>query len=176
MNKLFNIFTPLVTIACLAVFKNIWNFKRYLKNKSNTSDILVKAYNYYFHRYGAWIGYRSELSQSVIFPHGYYGIFISNNAVVKDNVVIFQQVTIGSNTIDLNLKKAQRHSPIVEKNCYIGAGAKIIGGITVEENCRIGANAVVFEDVPSNSVVVVEKTRIIKKKERLDNKFYPLNV
>lgn len=172
MTKIINLFIPVITLICLVIFKNIWNFKNYLKSKKNPNKILLRAYEYYFHKYGAFIGYRSEISTNIIFPHGYYGIFISNDAVLEDNIVIFQHVTIGSNTIDLNLKRSTFHSPIVGKDCYIGAGAKIIGGVKIGANCRVGANAVVYKDVPQNSVVVVSHTRIIQKEEKLDNRFF----
>jgi len=63
-------------------------------------------------------------------------------------------------------------APKIGDNCYIGAGAKIIGNIVVGNNVRIGANAVVVEDIPDNSVVVMEKPRIIQKEEILDNRFF----
>ena len=61
-------------------------------------------------------------------------------------------------------------SPHIGNNVYIGAGAKIIGGITVGDNCRIGANAVVYEDMPPNSVAVCAPTRILQKGQ-LDNTY-----
>ena len=51
---------------------------------------------------------------------------------------------------------------------------KIIGAIKIGNNCRIGANAVVYEDMPDNSVAVCAPTKIIHKKEKLDNRFYVL--
>ena len=55
---------------------------------------------------------------------------------------------------------------------YIGAGAKIIGSVTVGNNVRIGANTVVYEDVPANCVVISGKPRNLRRESRLDNKFY----
>ena len=63
-------------------------------------------------------------------------------------------------------------APTIGNNCYIGAGAKIIGGITVGNNCRIGANAVVTENVPDNCTVVSSKIRIIEHQYDLDNRFF----
>jgi len=58
------------------------------------------------------------------FPHGAYGIFISGGAEIGANAVIFQQVTIGSNTLpDSN----GRGAPRLGDDCYIGAGAKLVG-------------------------------------------------
>jgi len=70
------------------------------------------------------------------------------------------------------LKKSNFHSPIIGSNCYIGSGAKIIGGVKIGTNCRVGANAVVYTDIPQNSVAVASHTRVIQKKEKLDNRFF----
>ena len=48
-------------------------------------------------------------------------------------------------------------------NVFIGAGAKIIGGVTIGDNVKIGANCIIVEDIPSNSTVVMPKPRIIIK-------------
>ncbi|WP_285959077.1 serine O-acetyltransferase [Thomasclavelia spiroformis] len=87
-----------------------------------------------------------------IFPHGLYGIIISKNAKIGKNCTIFHQVTIG---------EGKDGAPCIGNNCYIGAGAKIIGKIKIGNNVKIGANCVVIEDIPDNSIVVLEKTRII---------------
>lgn len=54
---------------------------------------------------------------------------------------------------------------------YIGAGAKIIGGITIGNDVRIGANCIVTDDIPANSTVVMEKPRVITYAEPRDNTF-----
>lgn len=69
----------------------------------------------------------------------------------------------------------QQGSPHIGDRCYIGAGAKIIGDITVGENCRIGANAVVVQDIHDNATVVLQKPRVICHEEQRDNHFYCLN-
>ena len=92
-------------------------------------------------------------------PHGLSGIWISKNAKIGKNCTIFQQVTIGANTFKESSKFG---SPTIGDNCYIGAGAKIIGNIIIGDNVKIGANAVVTEDIPSNSTVVLSKSRIIQ--------------
>ena len=54
-------------------------------------------------------------------------------------------------------------SPVLGNNVYIGAGAKIIGGITIGNNVKIGAGSVVVKNVPDNCTVVGNPARIIKK-------------
>ena len=83
--------------------------------------------------------------------------------------MIFQQVTIGSNTL---IDADDAGAPTIGDNCYIGAGAKIIGSVRVGDNCRIGANAVVYKDVPPNSTVVSGEMRIIPHEKIKDNHFY----
>ena len=90
------------------------------------------------------------------FPHGIRGIFVSCRAVIGKNAVIFHQVTIG---------EGKGGAPQIGDNCYIGAGAKIIGNIKIGNNVKIGAGCVVVTDIPDNCTVVMEKPRIIVRKE-----------
>lgn len=100
-------------------------------------------------------------------PHGLTGIHISARARIGTGCTILQGVTIGSNTF---ADSKNSGFPVIGNNVFIGAGAKIIGGITVGDNVRIGANCIVVEDVPANSVVVMNKPRIISK-PLINNKF-----
>lgn len=80
--------------------------------------------------------------------HG-MGVVIGETAEIGECVTLYHGVTLGGTS----LNKGKRH-PTLEDNVVVGAGAKILGAITVGENSRIGANAVVVRPVPSNSVVV----------------------
>lgn len=142
------------------------------KIKSDSSTLLRPFYNFWFRLYleerNSYIGKGAIFRGEPCFPHGITGIFISGGAEVGCNAVIFQHVTIGSNTL---LGSAKRGAPIIGNNCYIGAGAKIIGNIRIGDNVRIGANCVVVSDIPNNCVVVLDKPRIIQK-DLLDNRYY----
>ena len=92
------------------------------------------------------ISYYAHIGNKVILPHP-LGIVIGKNVTIGDNVVIFQQVTLGSHG---KINKELSY-PIVEDNVKIYAGAKIIGGVRIGSNSIIGANAVVNIDVPANS-------------------------
>ena len=122
----------------------------------------MKSFIYYscLSGYGSWIGIESKIENVPVFPHGMYGIFVSDGAEIGKNAVIFQQVTIGSNTLADSRKQG---SPVIGDNVYIGSGAKIIGNIRIGNNVRIGANCIVVEDIEDNSVVVMNKPRIIKR-------------
>lgn len=140
-----------------------------LKNSAKKNRILNILYSYVISSFNSYIGKNSQFSSEPNFPHGIKGIFISGGSIIGNNVTIFQGVTIGSNTlIDSN----GMGSPIIGDNCYIGAGAKIIGNIRIGKNCRIGANAVVVQDCPDNSLVVNPKSVVIPRKKVMDNSFY----
>jgi serine O-acetyltransferase len=123
-------------------------------------------------RKGSYIGSGAKFAGKPTFPHGITGIFISSGAKIGKNAVIFHQVTIGSNTLGDSKHKG---APIIGDNCYIGAGAKIIGNVKIGNNVRIGANAVVVKDVPDNCVVVNQPSRIIRKEEPLVNDYTSFN-
>lgn len=122
----------------------------------------------YLEHYGAWIGLKAEISHPIHLPHGLFGIFISNSAKIGKDVVLFQQVCIGSNTI---IGSKKNGAPTIEDNVYVGVGAKIIGNITVGRNSRIGANCILVKSTPPNSVSVLKNIETIVRDTELDNTF-----
>ncbi len=115
-----------------------------------------------------FIGLNADIKDIPVIPHGLNGIHISSLATIGRNVTIFQQVTIGSNTLRGHVHFG---SPIIGDNVYIGAGAKIIGRIRIGDNCRIGANTVVVKDMAPDTIAVLSPTRFIKSDKVLDNEF-----
>ena len=89
------------------------------------------------------------------------GVVIGATAIVEDDVLIYQGVTLGGVSLD----KGKRH-PTVKSNTVIGSGAKVLGNITIGRNSKIGANSVVVCDVPDNSTAVGVPAKIIRR----DNK------
>ncbi len=89
--------------------------------------------------------------------HG-MGVVIGETAVVGDNVLLYQGVTLGGT----GLEKGKRH-PTIGNNVVIGGGAKVLGNINIGSNSYIGANAVVIKDVPPNSTVVGVPGRITRQ-------------
>ena len=116
----------------------------------------------------AFIPLGSSFDESPNFPHGLCGIFISGGAKIGKGCIIFHQVTIGSNTLS---DTKHPGAPTIGNNVYIGAGAKIIGGICIGDNVRIGANCVVTKDIPANSTVVLPSPRVIAHDAARDNDF-----
>ena len=86
------------------------------------------------------------------------GVVIGETAVVGDDVTIYQGVTLGGTS----LEAGKRH-PTVGDRVTIGAGAKVLGPVTVGSGSRIGANAVVVRDVPPDSVVVGVPGQVIAR-------------
>ncbi|MCE2928095.1 MAG: serine O-acetyltransferase [Candidatus Caenarcaniphilales bacterium] len=109
----------------------------------------------------------AQIGKNFFIDHG-YGVVIGETAIVGDDVTIYQGVTLGG----VSTKKEKRH-PTLGSNIVVGAGAKILGNITIGDYVQIGANSVVVKDVPSNSTVVGIPGRIVKMngeiKETIDN-------
>lgn len=162
---LFALAHPLLRVYIRLRFGDYWALKKYLQG--HPSGMLKYAYEKYFMKYGSFVGIGSKIAGKPYFPHGCVGVFISNDAVIGKDAVIFQQVTVGSNTLPGTRRPG---APVIGDGVYIGAGAKIIGAVTIGDRCRIGANAVVYQDMPPHCVAVCAPTRIIQK-EDLDNTF-----
>ncbi|WP_319609277.1 serine O-acetyltransferase [Oceaniferula marina] len=96
-----------------------------------------------------------RLPKSTYLPHP-YGIVIHSNSQIGEGVVINHQVTLGGR--DLTAE-----SPNIGDRVYIGAGAKILGGISIGEGASIGANAVVTKDVPAGVTVVGANRHLSKE-------------
>ncbi len=99
----------------------------------------------------------AKIGKGFFIDHG-MGVVIGETAIIGDNVLLYQGVTLGGT----GLEKGKRH-PTIGNNVVIGTGAKILGNITVGDNSYIGANAVVIKDVPPNSTVVGVPGRITKQ-------------
>lgn len=99
----------------------------------------------------------ARIGKGFFIDHG-MGVVIGETAIVGDDVLIYQGVTLGG----AGLEKGKRH-PTIGNNVVIGTGAKILGNITVGDNSYVGANAVVIKDVPPNSTVVGVPGRITKQ-------------
>ena len=90
----------------------------------------------------------AQIGEGFFIDHG-MGVVIGETAMVGKCVTMYHGVTLGGTS----LEKGKRH-PTIEDEVVIGAGAKILGNITIGSHSRIGANAVVVTSVPPNSVVV----------------------
>lgn len=107
--------------------------------------IAVLRHRFWSAMAGADIPINCRLGGGLLLPHP-NGIVIHPEARIGPNCLVFQQVTLG---------KGKRHGvPVVGGHVDIGAGAKILGGVTIGDHARIGANAVVLIDVPAGKTAV----------------------
>ncbi|MGL5150481.1 MAG: serine O-acetyltransferase EpsC [Clostridium sp.] len=90
----------------------------------------------------------ATIGRGLFIDHG-MGVVIGETTEIGDNVMLYHGVTLGGTGKD----KGKRH-PTIENNVIIGAGAKVLGPITIGEGAKIGANSVVVKDVPTNTTCV----------------------
>lgn len=102
---------------------------------------------------GCVIGAGAKFSPGFVIMHP-VGVVINSKVSGGANIVVESGVVIGD-------EKGQ--APKLGNNIFIGAGAKIIGGINIGDNVKIGANAVVVKDVPDNVTVVGIPAKVVKK-------------
>lgn len=136
----------------------------------------IRAYQYHLARSGPWhkfmrrvarvrhifwsivtqsdISLFATLGTGLRLPHP-NGVVIHEDAVVGNDCMIMQQVTIGM--------IGDGEVPTLGNNVYVGAGAKIIGRLDIGDGARIGANAVVLDDVPAGATAVGIPAKLITK-------------
>ena len=116
------------------------------------------------HKTGIEIHPGAKIGRRVVIDHG-HGIVIGETAEVGDDVMIYQGVTLGGTGKDIG----KRH-PTVESGVMIGAGAKVLGPITIGKNAKIAAGAVVVKNVEPNCTVVGVPGEIVRiDGERVDD-------
>lgn len=104
----------------------------------------------------AEISPKTQIGGGLLLPHP-NGIVIHPDAVIGPNCLIFQQVTLGG--------VAEDGLPRIGGHVDIGAGAKILGPVTIGDHALIGANAVVLCDVPAGHVAVGVPARISPRRD-----------
>jgi serine O-acetyltransferase len=107
-----------------------------------------------------------EIHPGAIIGHNFFidhgmGVVIGETAEVGNNVTLYHGVTLGGTS----LNKVKRH-PTLEDDVVVGAGAKVLGAITIGANSRIGANAVVVKSAPSDSVIVGVPGQVVVREHR----------
>ena len=97
--------------------------------------------------------------------HG-MGVVIGETAIIGDDCMLYHGVTLGGTTWD----KVKRH-PTLKNGVVIGAGAKILGPITLGNNVRVGSNSVVVRSIDDNETVVGIPGRIVRQKTEDEDSF-----
>ena len=101
---------------------------------------------------GADIPLNTQIGGGLLLPHP-NGVVIHPGARIGPNCLIFQQVTLGT--------RGDGRAPVLQGHVDVGAGAKLLGGITIGAHAVIGANAVVLADVPPGAVAVGIPARVL---------------
>ncbi|MCE5344609.1 MAG: serine O-acetyltransferase [Eubacteriales bacterium] len=111
------------------------------------------------HSTGIEIHPGATLGRRVFIDHG-DGVVIGETAIVGDDVTIYQGVTLGGTG-----KHVGKRHPTIGNGVTIGAGAKVLGPISIGDRSKVGAGAIVLKDVPADCTVVGNPGRIVKKKQ-----------
>lgn len=126
-----------------------WLWQRNCKWLARTTSTLIRWLTGVEIHPGATIGKRFFID------HG-MGIVIGETAIIGDDCTVYHGVTLGGTSWN-----AGKRHPTLENNVVIGAGAKVLGPLTVGENARIGSNAVVVKDIPAGATAVGIPARIV---------------
>src|SRR5664279_2317842 len=142
-----------------ALVKSIRAYNRYKSSQGISAKILRK---YWLFRHLLWsaitgsdIDPNATIGERLMLPHP-NGVIVHARAVIGDDCLIMQQVTIGL--------LAGVDAPVIGSRVYIGAGAKILGKVAIGDEARIGANAVVLHDVPADCTAVGVPARLISSR------------
>ena len=99
----------------------------------------------------------AQIGKGLFIDHG-SGVIIGETAIIGDNCILYQGVTLGGTGKD----SGKRH-PTLGNNVMVGSGAKILGPFTIGDNSKIGAGSVVLKEVPPNSTVVGVPGRVVRR-------------
>jgi serine O-acetyltransferase len=101
----------------------------------------------------------ARIGRRLFIDHG-IGVVIGETAVIGDDVTLYHGVTLGGTSWN----KGRRH-PCLGNGVLVGAGAKILGAVTLGDNVRVGANSVVLKDVPAQCSVVGIPGKIVRRRQ-----------
>ncbi|KZX76446.1 hypothetical protein A3715_13160 [Oleiphilus sp. HI0009] len=100
-----------------------------------------------YYKYHCEVSHEANVPASTQFVHP-VGVIIGSQAMLEENVTVYQGVTIGANL------RGDNSMPRIGRGSTLCAGAKLIGGINIGKGVIVGANSVVTKDVPDGSIVV----------------------
>jgi serine O-acetyltransferase len=142
-----------------ALAENIRSYNKYRARRGIFARIMCK---YWKLRHlllsvvtGSDLDSNATIGERFMLPHP-NGVVVHGGAVIGDDCMIMQQVTIG--------QLSDIYAPVIGSRVYIGAGAKVLGKVVVGDGARIGANAVVLCDVPANWTAVGIPARVLPPK------------
>lgn len=103
----------------------------------------------------------ARIGEKFFIDHG-MGVVIGETAEIGNNVLIYHGVTLGG----VGGEKNSKRHPTIEDNVVIGAGAKVLGPITIGEGAKIGANSVVLHNIPPYTTAVGAPAKILDRKHK----------
>lgn len=113
----------------------------------------------------------ASLGKGVFIDHG-AGVVIGETAVVGDNCTIYQGVTLGGTG-----KHTGKRHPTLGENVMVGAGAKILGPVTIGDRAKIAAGAIVLGEIPSDSTAVGIPAKVVRRDgERVEQDLDQMNI
>lgn len=98
----------------------------------------------------------AKIGKDFFIDHG-TGVVIGETTEIGDNVILYQGVTLGGTG-----KETGKRHPTLGNNILVGAGAKILGSVTIGDNTKIAAGAVVLNDIPPNSTAVGVPAKVVR--------------
>ena len=105
----------------------------------------------------------AKIGRGLFIDHG-MGVVIGETTEIGDNCLLYQGVTLGGTGKD----KGKRH-PTLGNNVMVGAGAKVLGPITIGDNVKVAANAVVLNNIHSDCTAVGVPARVVRRKGKRVN-------
>ncbi len=106
----------------------------------------------------------AKIGKGLVIDHG-MGVVIGETAEIGDNCTIYQGVTLGGTGKDVG----KRH-PTLGNNVMVGAGAKVLGPMTIGDNTKIAANAVVLDKIPDDCTAVGIPAKVVRREgQRVDD-------
>ncbi len=152
--------SPLEVLLCYPGLKAIRAHRRahkaYLKGHMLRARLISQRSR---NRTGIEIHPGAVIGKGLVIDHG-DGVVIGETTVIGDNVTLYQGVTLGGTG-----KETGKRHPNIGSGVTIGAGAKVLGPITIGDNSKVGAGSVVLRDVPPNCTVVGNPGRVVQKKK-----------
>lgn len=110
-------------------------------------------------RYGADIHPAAQIGRRFTIDHG-IGVVIGGTAIIGDDCLMYQGATLG-----MTGKHGGKRHPTLGDHVLVGAGAILLGEISVGDGARVGAGSVVVDDVPANVTVVGNPARVVRTRE-----------
>jgi serine O-acetyltransferase len=107
----------------------------------------------------------AQIGRRVVIDHG-MGVVIGETAIVGDDCLIYHAVTLGGKNPTRREEATGRRHPLLGDRVTVGAGAAVLGSLTVGDGATIGANAVVVEDVPAGALAVGIPAKVKKSTKR----------